>query len=247
MSDTLSLQVLDRWHGKLVNHVDLISEVVILYFEQHWQVVDSHGTEATRFGCFGHTCESASRNSLRESLKYVTRVCVSTIQLRLGELHRKLISVLDLLPVCLVLLFRQLLGSVEKAVKHARDLIEENVKGGLHRNLHHERVLWRILTIQVSLVNGARHLCIRCLIRTWKGQGVCGTGNVQSESILVETYIEVLNQCLLRHVSNFETKDDLFASIHKEVTTGTQASLALLTSLCGLKSIVHFRLSEIER
>ena len=127
MSNALSLQVLNRWHGKLVNHVDLVSEVVILHFEQHGQVVHSHSTKAARCVRLRHTSESTSRHSLREGFKDITRICVSTIELGFGELHRKLVRVLDLLPVRLVFLLSQLLGSVEKAVEHAGDLVEEYV------------------------------------------------------------------------------------------------------------------------
>ena len=97
-------------------------------------------TKATASTGLGDASESACCHTLSQGSDNVTSTTVPTVQLGLVKIHRQLVSILDLLPISLVLLLSQLLSWVQKAVEHARDLEKEHVKRGLHSDLNHERV-----------------------------------------------------------------------------------------------------------
>ena len=87
-------------------------------------------------------------------------MAVAAVELRLCELHGQQVGVLDLLPVGIIFLLCKLLVIVQETVEHAWNLEKEHIEGGLHSNLYHEGIFRRVLSIKVSLVDGAGHLDI---------------------------------------------------------------------------------------
>ena len=132
-------------------------------------------------------------------------------------------------------------------MEHAGDLEQEDVQRGLHGDLHHEVALWRVLGISVRFVDFAGQLCVCRLHGRWQGQFVGGTFDAHRESVLVEAHIEVLHQVLARHVGDLKAEHDLLCVVDEEVPTNFQTSLAFLTRLRLIKSIVHLGLGEVER
>ena len=109
---------------------------------------------------FGDLCDISE--AIRLKTLYQVRGQVSLVKFGASEtsvewadLESALVCLGDHLPELLELLWLQGILEINQAVNMAWDFEIEYIKGSFHGHLHFERVGWRILSIEVFLIDGA--------------------------------------------------------------------------------------------